>query len=84
MKWMPQTGMWLTYLKVNTPASALKNDLAIDASGYGRPDPVAAGYAPVTPYLPAAWPVAWLAALLLVVLGFVAAISRQRIGRQAV
>lgn len=44
MKWMPESGMWLTHLRINTPASELTHDLAIDASGYGQPDPVAAGF----------------------------------------
>ena len=83
MGWLPSSGLWLTYLKINTPASALTNDLAIDASGYGHPDPVAAGYAPVTPSLPAAWPVAWVGVLSLVVLGFVAAAGRRAIVHDA-
>jgi hypothetical protein len=49
MGWLPASGMWLTYLKINTPASTLTNDLAIDASGYGHPDPVAAGLDPIAP-----------------------------------
>ena len=44
MRWMPADGMWLTFLRVNDPASDLTHDLAIDASGFGHPDPVAAGY----------------------------------------
>ena len=55
----------------------------IDASGYGHPDPVAAGYAPVTPSLPAAWPVAWVAVLSLTVLAFAAVAGRRGIARQA-
>jgi hypothetical protein len=43
-KWIPETPMWFTYLKIDTPASTLTHDLAIDASGYGHPDPVAAGF----------------------------------------
>jgi uncharacterized protein DUF2330 len=43
-KWIPQTPMWFTYLKIDARASTLIHDLAIDASGYGHPDPVAAGY----------------------------------------
>jgi hypothetical protein len=83
MGWLPSSGLWLTYLKINTPASALTNDLAIDASGYGHPDPVAAGYAPVTPSLPAAWPVAWVAVLSLTVLAFAAVAGRRGIAHQA-
>ena len=44
MKWLPESDMWLTYIRVNETAGNLKHDLAIDASGYGRPSPVAAGY----------------------------------------
>ena len=40
--------MWLTYLRVNARAEDLTYDLAIDASGLGRPDPVAAGLEPNT------------------------------------
>lgn len=43
MGWMPQGGMWLSYLQVNTPAVNLHYDLAVDASGRGAPSPVAAG-----------------------------------------
>jgi hypothetical protein len=83
MGWIPASA-WLTYLKIQTPASTLTNDLAIDASGYGHPDPVAAGYAPVTPSLPAAWPVAWVWALAIMVLGAIVVAARRGIGRQAV
>jgi Uncharacterized protein conserved in bacteria (DUF2330) len=83
MGWIPTTA-WLTYLKIDTPASTLTNDLAIDASGYGHPDPVAAGYAPITPSLRAAWPVAWVWVVAIVVLAFLALVARQRIARQEV
>jgi hypothetical protein len=73
-----------TLSTVNAPAGALKNDLAIDASGYGLPDPVAAGYAPVAPDLPTAWPVVWIATLSLVVLALVAALGRRGIARQGI
>src|SRR5213079_712452 len=82
MGWIPSSA-WLTYLKIDTPASTLTNDLAIDASGYGHPDPVAAGFAPATPPLPAAWPVMWTVVLSLVVLAFVAAAGRRGIAHQA-
>jgi hypothetical protein len=83
MGWVPADA-WLTYLKIDTPASTLTNDLAIDASGYGHPDPVAAGYAPVTPSLPAAWPVAWVWVVAIAMLAFIAMAARQRIVRQEV
>jgi Uncharacterized protein conserved in bacteria (DUF2330) len=74
MGWLPAAGMWLSYLRVDTTAGRLSHDLAVDASGRGRPSPVAAGLAePAAPGLavpapapPAggrpAWP--WLAAAL--------------------
>jgi hypothetical protein len=48
--WIPNQPMWFSYLKIDERAGDLTNDLAIDASGYGHPDPVAAGFAfPVLP-----------------------------------
>ncbi len=43
MTWLPASDMWLSYLKVDTTAGALKHDLAVDASGRRTPSPVAAG-----------------------------------------
>ncbi|HEX8862391.1 MAG TPA: DUF2330 domain-containing protein [Actinomycetes bacterium] len=43
MSWLPGSGMWLSYLTVDTTAATLQHDLAIDASGHGRPSPLAAG-----------------------------------------
>ena len=43
MKWLPESGMWLSYLRIDTPAGNLTHDLAIDATGTGEPSPVAAG-----------------------------------------
>jgi hypothetical protein len=45
MDWLPASGMWLSYLKVDTTAQALKHDLAVDASGQGTPSLRAAGLA---------------------------------------
>ena len=45
MGWLPGSGMWLSYLRVDTTAGALTTDLAVDASGRGRPSPVDAGLA---------------------------------------
>jgi hypothetical protein len=42
MGWVPASA-WLTKLRVDMPASDLRFDLAVDASGMGRPSPVAAG-----------------------------------------
>jgi hypothetical protein len=50
MHWIPQDA-WLTFVKVDVPAGELTHDLAIDASGYGEPDPVAAGYLRALPAL---------------------------------
>jgi hypothetical protein len=43
MEWVPQQ-MWLTFIDVNARAAYITHDLSIDASGFGRPDPIAAGY----------------------------------------
>ncbi len=43
MDWMPVTGMWLTHLAINSDARDLVYDLAVDASGRGRPSREAAG-----------------------------------------
>jgi hypothetical protein len=45
MGWLPASGMWLSYLRVDTTTAELTHDLAVDASGRGRPSPVAAGLA---------------------------------------
>lgn len=42
MSWVPRSA-WLTKLSIDTPASDLRYDLAVDASGLGKPSPVAAG-----------------------------------------
>ena len=57
MKWLPESDMWLTYIRINETAGNLRHDLAIDASGYGRPSPVAAGYP--LPAGAAPWSVVW-------------------------
>jgi uncharacterized cupredoxin-like copper-binding protein len=43
MKWLPSSGMWLSYLQIRARASELTYDLAIDPTGNGRPSPVDAG-----------------------------------------
>jgi hypothetical protein len=50
--WIPRSPMWLSFLQVDARAGDLTYDLAIDASGYGHPDPVAAGFS--LPALPPA------------------------------
>ncbi len=47
MEWVPQSA-WLSKLRIAGPAGELVHDLAIDASGVGRPSPVAAGLASVS------------------------------------
>lgn len=61
MSWVPAGGMWLTQLTINSAARDLTYDLAVDASGHGRPSPEAAGLAqvrgPFTPEDPRSMPV---------------------------
>ena len=66
MEWLPDRGMWLSYLQIDASAGQLTHDLAIDASGVGAPSPVAAGLIPpFSDELPGTtisiWP--WLAAM---------------------
>jgi hypothetical protein len=42
MDWMPDS-MWLSYVKIAAAPDQLTHDLAVDASGAGRPSRVAAG-----------------------------------------
>jgi hypothetical protein len=81
MKWLPESGMWLTYIRINETAANLKHDLAIDASGYGRPSPVAAGYPAVSGA--ASWPVVWTAMAALIAVAFLMAVTDPAIRRQA-
>jgi len=43
MSWVPASGMWLSYLRIDTTAGQLFHDLAVDTSSRGSPSPVAAG-----------------------------------------
>jgi hypothetical protein len=45
MRWLPERGSWLTYLRLDASAGNLRYDLAVDASGEDRPSPVDAGFA---------------------------------------
>ena len=68
MDWLPTKDMWFSYIKIDTSAGNLDHDLAIDASGAGRPSPLAAGLDFPVPELPgfpeASHPMwAWLAAV---------------------
>jgi hypothetical protein len=85
MNWVPEDA-WLTFVKVNERAGDLKNDLAIDASGFGMPDPLAAGYE--SAYRPFDQPLlstglwALVAAITLVLI--LAEVERRRLHRPAV
>jgi len=86
MRWLPKSGMWLTYLQVRARASQLRYDLAIDASGRARPSPVDAGLAqPGDTSVPASgnslWGL-WLAAGLATIV-FGVAMRRRRSARMA-
>jgi hypothetical protein len=62
MEWVPESA-WLTQLRINSTVADLRYDLAIDASGQGRPSYAAAGLEP--PPLAAVSPPASVALLLL-------------------
>src|SRR5687767_8778632 len=47
MEWVPDDA-WLTKVVIDAPAGELDFDLAIDASGAGKPSTIDAGYAPFT------------------------------------
>jgi hypothetical protein len=81
MKWLPESGMWLTYIRINETAANLKHDLAIDASGYGRPSPVAAGYPAAAGAAP--WPVVWTVMAALVAVAFLMVLTDPAVRRRA-
>jgi hypothetical protein len=85
MGWVPDH-MWLTFIDVNQRARDLTHDLAVDASGFGRPNPIAAGFAPADhPFDTSGLSVAlWGAIGVLTVLLIVAEVERRRIGKPAV
>jgi hypothetical protein len=87
MSWLPARDMWLTYLRVDANAGDLTYDLAVDASGAGRPSPVAAGLDPERASTPQArsWaPVVWTTLLVLGSVLVIGALGRRRTGRPAV
>jgi hypothetical protein len=61
MKWIQEeSGMWLTYLQIDSDAGDLTYDLAVDASGNGKPSPVDAfGKGGTTPRTPESNPWSW-------------------------
>jgi len=87
MEWLPSSGMWLTYLRVDARAGDLDYDLAIDASGAGQPSPRAAGLEPevvsdtggleVSPFV-------WTVIAVVVIFGAFGALDRRRAGRPAI
>jgi hypothetical protein len=87
MDWLPSSGMWLSYLRVDVRAGDLDYDLAIDASGAGQPSPVAAGLEPEAAAgadgLRSFGPALWTALAVLALLGVVGTLERRR-GRPAV
>src|SRR5262245_54896057 len=88
MNCLPSSNMWLSYLRVDARAGDLDYDLAVDASGAGRPSPVAAGLAPET--APASTgtgsigPAVWTAVAFLALLVVIGTVERRRAGRPAV
>ena len=69
MEWIPAAA-WLTKVTIDAAAPELTFDLAIDASGAGRPSEVDAGFAPIGPTPAPGSPVPYLllAAAVLIVL----------------
>ena len=60
MEWVPQDA-WLTKVEIDTAASSLRFDLAIDATGAGEPSPRDAGLAPFGPLpAPPSWTPLWV------------------------
>lgn len=69
MGWLPTSDMWFSYVKIDADAGDLRHDLAIDATGYGDPSPLAAGLELPIPPLPSfpepTYPVwAWVAGVI--------------------
>ena len=86
MGWVPSRA-WLTKVEVDAHAGDLRFDLAIDASGAGRPSARDAGFAPFgpTPAPPTGLPLSVVllsgVALLLMATGWMAAVARRGSGR---
>ncbi len=81
MGWVPESA-WLTQVSIDSTASRMRYDLAVDASGEARPSLVAAGMAR-SDVLPSAegsdFPVAWI-----IVTGLIAAIVAAAVRYQTV
>ena len=82
MEWIPEEA-WLTKVVIDAAAPELTFDLAIDASGAGRPSEIDAGFAPIGPTPAPTSPVPYLllAAAALVVL---VPLGIDRLGRRAI
>jgi Uncharacterized protein conserved in bacteria (DUF2330) len=80
MAWLPTDGMWLTKIAVNTAAGDLRTDLAVDASGFGQPNPAAAGLHVAQPPVAdsSLWPALWVGLASIVVLMSIVIIGRRR------
>jgi len=85
MGWLPASGMWLSYLRIDTTTRELTHDLAVDASGRASPSPVAAGLTVPAPAPAPAGPLgAWrLPAVALAVTAALAGLVLARRGRSA-
>ena len=60
MEWVPAAA-WLTKIEIDAAATSLRFDLAIDASGAGRPSIRDAGFAPFGPLpAPPSWNLLWV------------------------
>jgi hypothetical protein len=80
MEWLPSSGMWFSYLRLDTTAGALGYDLAVDASGRGNPSEVDAGLARVDfPAVLESERVAWMAVLTLAILAMTAVAAERRV-----
>jgi hypothetical protein len=63
MEWVPDSA-WLTKIEIDAAAASLRFDLAIDASGAGKPSVRDAGFAPFGPLpAPPTWTPLWVALL---------------------
>lgn len=80
MGWLPTEDMWFSHVIVRETARELRHDLAIDASGFGQPDPVAAGFsaAAATGVLEALDPLAVLPIVAILLAVAIAAASAAR------
>jgi hypothetical protein len=63
MQWVPQSA-WLSKIEIDAKATDLRFDLAIDASGAGKPSLRDAGFAPFGPLpAPPSWTLMWVTLL---------------------